>query len=88
MDDFIEVRFNQLDQVRLKTMRNVSYLSAKPGIELSPRGIWSVSGIVNGSDLILVKNGIVIRIPSKDVLKIVENSLDEILKPLGRMLDE
>jgi len=86
MDNLSEVRFKQLDQVTLITTRNVSYLSAKPGTELSPHGIWSVAGSVAGSDLILVKNGIVIRIPASDVLKSKENDLDEILKSLERML--
>lgn len=88
MSEFVEAYFKQFDQVTLVTTRNVNYLSAKPGIELSPRGIWSVAGIISQNELLLVKNGIVIKIPSSDVLKVEETPLDHVLNMFGRLLDE
>jgi len=76
--------FKQFDQVRIITTRNVRYLSAPPGVEVDPHGIWSVSAIV-GNELLLVKNNVVIRIPDSDVLKIFGFQFDVILGLLGRL---
>lgn len=58
--------FGQLDQVTLKTTRRVSYLSAPPGVTVSPEGLWSVS-VVMGDELLLTKQQTVIKIPAADV---------------------
>jgi len=81
-----EVRFNRFDQVHLRTTKNVRYLSAPPGTTPSPKGVWSVAGVVDG-DLLLVKHSCIIRIPAADVLKIESYDINAITKPLGRLLD-
>lgn len=61
-------------------------MSATPGIEISPKGVWSVAAVVN-NDLMLVKHNVIIRIPATDVLKITDYGLEEIKHLLGRLLD-
>lgn len=66
--------FKHLDQVTLRTSKNVNYFSAIPGSETSPKGIWTVAATI-GSDLLLTKNGCVIKVPITDVLKVSDTSL-------------
>ena len=68
----------QFDQVELITVRNVSYLSAKPGHSPSPHGLWSVIGLVDGQALI-AKAGALIRIPLNDIRKVSVCNRDEII---------
>jgi hypothetical protein len=83
--DNILVTFNRFDQVKLLTTKNVKYLSAPPGTNLDPRGVWQVSAAVDG-ELLLVKNNIVIKIPTSDVLKVVEYDLSKMTQQFGNML--
>lgn len=85
-DQFEEVRYKQFDQVHLRTVRNVKYLSAPPGTKATPKGVWSVATVVE-NDLILVKHNVTIRIPASDVLKIADYNVNEITHLLGRLLD-
>lgn len=85
-----EIEFRQFDQVQLRTTRNVKYLSAPPGIQVSPKGIWSVAGVIavgDTHDLLVVKQGATIRIPAGDVLKVAAYDINAITAPLGRMTD-
>ncbi len=83
-DGYETVKFQQFDQVQLRTVRNVSYLSAPPGTKTSTEGLWSVVAIV-GSDLLLAKHGAIIRIPVVDVLKIAAYDIATIVAPLGKI---
>jgi hypothetical protein len=90
MTQYEEVRFQQFDQVRLRTTKNVKYLSAPPDTVVSPKGIWSVAAVVkveDAYDLLLVKNSVTIRIPAVDVLKTVAYDIAEITHQLGRFTD-
>ena len=68
----------QFDQVEIITVRNVSYLSARPGQSPSPHGIWSVIGLVGGQALI-AKSGALIRIPLNDIRKVSACNREEII---------
>ncbi len=90
MNNFEEVRFQQFDQVQLRTTRNVKYLSAPPEAPVSPKGVWSVAAVINvenGHDLLVIKQGATIRIPAGDVLKVAAYDINAILAPLGRFTD-
>ena len=78
------IMFKIFDQARLLTTRNIKYLSASPGTELDPNGIWSVVATIQ-NELLLVKNNIVIRVPASDVLKIAEYQRNKILQKLGKL---
>jgi len=72
--------FNQFDIVRLKTVENVKFLSAPAGSKISPKGEWSIVGVV-GTELLLSKDSAIIKIPYNDVVKIADyniNSLKEL----------
>jgi hypothetical protein len=86
MAEYEEVRFDRFDQVRLRTTKNVKYLSAPPGTHASPQGLWSVAGVVAG-ELLLVKYNIIIRIPATDVLKIESYDVNDVTRLLGRLTD-
>lgn len=71
----------QFDQVELLTVRNVDYLSARPGFAPSPHGIWSVIGLVAGK-VLLAKDGTLIRIPLNDIRKVSSYSPSQVLAKL------
>ena len=71
----------QFDQVELITIRNVSYLSAKPGHSPSPHGIWSVVGLVGGEALV-AKGDVLIKIPLNDIRKVSVCDRDSVIKKL------
>lgn len=77
-------KFKMFDQVMLVTTRNVHYLSAPPGSNVSPKGIWQVSGAVD-TDLLLVKGNATIKIPATDVLKVVDYDVNAITAKFGRL---
>ena len=68
----------RFDQVMLLTTKNVSYLSAPPGTELSPKGVWSVTAVVGNNELLLVKNKTTIKIPHTDVKIVAKHDLTQV----------
>lgn len=76
--------YKRFDQVRLITTKNIKYLSAPPGSELKPDGIWSIVAIVE-EELLLVKNSVIIRAPFSDVLKVAGYNKNDILQKLGKL---
>jgi len=80
-------RIERFDQVRLLTVKNVSYLSAPPNTIVTPQGIWSVAAVVGQNDLILAKDNAIIRIPATDVLVISDYDLEGLNDILGRLSD-
>jgi len=80
-------KIERFDQVRLLTVRNVSYLSASPGSKVLPQGVWSVTAIVGDNDLLLAKDNAIIRIPAVDVLVVSDYDLRSLTDILGRLSD-
>ncbi len=66
-------------------MSYVSYEEERP----VPIGLWTVIGIV-GTDLLISKGDVLIRIPSKDVVKKVdyESTLSDLYKKLGNLTQD
>lgn len=79
-----QIKISRFDQVRLLSTKNIKYLSAPPGTQISPQGIWSVAAVV-GEELLLVKNNVVIKTPISDVLRIASYDISRILGRLGRL---
>ena len=77
-------KFKIFDQVRIITTRRVNYLSAPPGSNVSPKGIWQVSCAIQ-SDLLLIKGNAIIRIPASDVLKIADYDVNVVTSKFGRL---
>lgn len=67
----------RFDLVRLKTTKNVSYLSE----DIDPHGVWSVIAIL-GTDLLLCKKKSVIKIPASDVLLHHSYDLKQVLNSI------
>lgn len=80
-------KIERFDQVRLLTVKNVSYLSAPPNTQVIPQGVWSVAAVVNNNELMLAKDNAIIRIPATDVLVISDYNLEEFTDILGRLAD-
>lgn len=85
MDNLVRQRIGRFDQVKLITTNNVSYLSAEPGTQISPKGIWSVAAVLDEKDLLCVRKGTTIKIPAKDVLKVVGYDVSEVTKHFGKL---
>jgi len=82
--DYLERKIKRFDQVKLRTVKNVRYLSAPPDEDISPHGVWSVTAAVDG-ELLLAKNNAIIRIPAADVLVIADYDLEALNKVLGKL---
>lgn len=74
--------FKRFDQVRLRTTKNVSYLSSTE--KVTPEGVWQVAAAI-GTELLLVRNTTVLKIPATDVLKVVEYDISQIIQHFGRL---
>ena len=85
MDNLIETHIGRFDQVRIITTKNVSYLSAPPGTNVSPQGLWSVISIIAGNELLLAQKSALIRIPATDVLLVAGYDVKKVTKNLGRL---
>lgn len=68
--------FRQFDIVRLKTTKRVIWKSSPPGSDINPNGEWSVIGSL-GVELVLCKEGSIIRIPFEDVEKIADYRIEK-----------
>ena len=79
-----QIKISRFDQVRLLSTKNISYLSAPPGAEVSPDGLWSVSAVV-GDELLLVRTNVVIKVPVSDVFKVAGYDISRITNKLGRL---
>jgi hypothetical protein len=78
-------KIQRFDQVKLLTIKNVAYLSAPPGSQIIPQGIWSVVAAVEDNELLLAKDNAIIRIPASDVLVISEYDIDLLNSILGNL---
>jgi len=73
------------DSVKLLSTKRVLYLSAPPGVELSPLGVWTVSALLPDLNLLLTKSSMVIKIPVSDVLKVADYDLDGMTTIFGKL---
>lgn len=80
-------RIGQFDKVRLRTIRNVKYISS-PIDTPTTDGDWTVAGVIE-DDVLASKGSVLIRIPIIDVLKIVdyEQTMEDIYSRLGSIAD-
>ena len=81
---YSQSRIERFDQVKLRTTKNVEYLSAPSNTKVSPQGVWSVVASVAG-ELLLAKNNAIIKIPASDVLVISEYDLEDLNSVLGKL---
>ena len=88
MDNLVKQRIGRFDHVQIITTKNVTYLSAAPGTEIKPVGLWSVAAVFpDTGELLCVQKGTTIRIPARDVLKKTGYDVSEITKSFGRLSD-
>ena len=78
---------SRFDQVSLITTKNVSYISTESIEPPTPDGAWTVVALI-GTDLVVQKDLTVIRLPSKDVLKIMDynKAMKQVFSFLGDLL--
>jgi hypothetical protein len=80
-----KTKIGRFDQVRVITTKNIYFMSAPSGTPVAPDGIWSVVSVIGPSDLLCVKDNIVIRVPIQDVLKIGDYDVSKIYEKLGKL---
>ena len=68
--------FKQFDIVKLKTTKRVLWKSSPPNSDIKPDGNWSVIGSL-GVELVLCKDGSIIRIPYEDVEKVADYDINK-----------
>lgn len=74
--------FKQFDIVRIKTTKNVTWISLPPGKQvkdIDPNGYWSVVGSI-GIYLIICKESTLVRIPYDDVEKVASYNIDKFIE--------
>lgn len=81
MDTKLIKRF---DLVRLKTIKNVVWVSGPSGRPATPQGLWSVVGNV-GKILFIAKDETIAQIPVSDVLKVADYDLDSVLSRIKQV---
>lgn len=74
---FYEIR--QFDRVKIRTTKNIKYLSSPPGTMPSPHGFWSVVGNC-GRDLVISKNGAICKVPINDIIIAGHSEADRLLE--------
>lgn len=62
----------QFDAIIINTTKNVDFVSAPEGVNLSPHGAWSVICIVDKKYALVCKNGITCKVPIADITKIAD----------------
>lgn len=80
-------QIGRFDKVRLRTVRNVKYISS-PIDNPTTDGDWIVAGIIE-DDILASKGSVLIRIPIADVLKTVDynQAMETMYSKLGSMAD-
>jgi pSer/pThr/pTyr-binding forkhead associated (FHA) protein len=71
--------FKQFDIIQLKTTKRVKWMSGPPNQTISPKGNWSVVGIL-GEELVVCKDSTIIRIPHQDTIKIGDYRIEKLLE--------
>lgn len=66
----------QYDIVRIITTKRIRYLSAPPGITITPHGNWSIVGFI-ANEAIIAKQNTLIKIPVSDISKIGGMNLEK-----------
>jgi len=74
---YYEIR--QFDKIKLRTTKNIRYLSAPPNEMPSPHGIWTVVANIN-KDLLICKGDAICRVPVSDVVIAGRSEIDRILE--------
>ena len=70
---FHEIR--QFDNIKLRTTKNIKYVSAPPGIMPNPQGIWNVVGNL-GKELLICKESALCKVPISDVYIVGRSMVD------------
>lgn len=70
----------RFDLVKIKTVKNVKWVSGPSGRSARPDGAWTVVGGGYNGQLTLAKGQTVIMIPEDDVVKIADYSIDNVFK--------
>ncbi len=78
-------KISRFDQVMILTTKNIDYLSAPSGVEMSPHGVWSVVAAV-GDKLMLAKNAMLVKIPPADVKLIAKHDSDKLTNLIEGLL--
>lgn len=82
--DISSINYRMFDLVRILNPNNISYIhSDQPG-RIPANGVWQVSAVL-GSDLLLVKDNVTVRIPANDVLKLYEYDITNFTHSLGKL---
>jgi hypothetical protein len=70
-------KINQFDRIKIRTTKNIKYLSSPDAKMPSPHGIWIVIGNVD-TDLLVCKNAAICRVPVGDVIVMGRSKLDHL----------
>lgn len=77
--------YKRFDLVQIVCADNISYINS-PIIGRTPaNGIWQVSAVL-GSNLLIIKDNITVRIPAHDVLKVYDYSIKNFTANFGRLV--
>jgi hypothetical protein len=76
-------QIKRFDIVKIKTIKNVNWVSGPAGRPASPKGNWSVMAAVD-DDYMIVKDQTVIRIPKNDVALVIEYDLDKAIDSIKK----
>jgi hypothetical protein len=75
----------RFDLVRIKTTKNITFLSGPASRPANPNGIWVVYAGVDDDEIILTRKETIIRIPITDTIRVAEYGLEHAFESIKKI---
>ena len=76
----------RFDIIRLKTTKNIKWLSGPAGRPADPRGNWSVvAGVANTDILLISKDETIAQVPESDVIKVADYGFEHAVESIKKI---
>ena len=76
------MKIDKFDMVKLKTVKNVKYLSGPANRPATPKGVWIVCHTFADTTALLAKDETVIRIPIDDIVLLGKYNINTMLQKI------
>ena len=74
----------RLDIVKIKSIKNVTWVSGPAARPATPKGNWSVVGNI-GNILLIAKDETIAQIPIGDVIKVAEYDINKVIENIKKV---
>lgn len=74
----------RLDIVKIKSIKNVTWISGPAARPAGPKGNWSVVGNI-GNILLIAKDETLAQVPVEDVIKVAEYDIQKVIENIKKV---